>query len=156
MLLITSIYEILAMIFFSERSPEYFGSFSKALFTLFQVGTGDGWASDIARPIFVGSDGLLADETDSAIREQQSLDAPTALFFVSFIVFVAWTLLQVVVAVLLDNFTAAADHEKQRKAQAKAKEEVRTPFIYVIDPFLAALAHFDTSHDLTKRPLLSA
>jgi len=30
-----------------------------------------------------------------------------ALFFVSFIVIVGWTLLQVVVAVLLDNFTAA-------------------------------------------------
>ena len=37
------------------------------------------------------------------------------MFFVSFVVLVAWTLLQVVVAVLLDNFTAAADQEKQRK-----------------------------------------
>ena len=33
----TSIYAILAVNFFAGRSPEYFGSFSKALFTLFQV-----------------------------------------------------------------------------------------------------------------------
>ena len=35
-------------------------------------------------------------------------------------------------AVLLDNFTAAADQEKQRKALAKAKEEGRTPVVYAI------------------------
>ena len=53
--------------------------------------------------------------------------------------------MQVVVAVLLDNFTAAADEEKQRKAQHKAKLEGRTPVVYAMDPLLAALAHFDTS-----------
>ena len=132
MLLITSIYAILAVNFFSHKSPEFFGSFSKALFTLFQVCTGDGWASDIARPIFDGADN----------PEEAGLDAATAGFFVSFVVIVAWTLLQVVVAVLLDNFTAAADMEKQRKAQAKAKEEGRAPVVYAIDPLLAALAHF--------------
>ena len=52
MLLVTSIYAILAVNFYSCRSPEFFGSFTRALFTLFQICTGDGWASDIARPIF--------------------------------------------------------------------------------------------------------
>ena len=56
MLLVTSIYAILAVNFFAERSPEFFGNFSKALFSLFQVCTGDGWASTIARPIFSGAD----------------------------------------------------------------------------------------------------
>lgn len=41
--------------------------------------------------------------------------------------------------------------QKQRKAQAKAKEEGRAPVVYAIDPLLAALAHFDTSEDLSKR-----
>ena len=141
MLLVTSIYAILAVNFFAERSPEFFGNFSKALFSLFQVCTGDGWASTIARPIFSG-----ADDPDG-----EKLDIGTACFFVSFVVIVAWTLLQVVVAVLLDNFTQAADQEKQRKAAAKAKDEGRTPIVYAIDPLLSALAHFDTSEDLSKR-----
>ena len=54
---------------------------------------------------------------DEDAQDAGGLDGYAALFFISFIVFVAWTLLQVVVAVLLDNFTAAADQEKARKAQ---------------------------------------
>eukprot|EP00960_Hanusia_phi_P068162 766775-Hanusia_phi.AAC.1 len=139
MLLVTSIYAILAVNFFSSRSPEYFGSFSRACFTLFQVCTGDGWATEIARPIF--HDGSGGDGADHL-----GLDGSVALFFVSFIVIVGWTLLQVppaltcsslvlllarsnpllsssssspllpldltqvVVAVLLDNFSAAAEY----------------------------------------------
>jgi len=34
---------------------------------------------------------------------------------------------------------------------AKAKNEERTPVVYAIDPLLAALAHFDTSQDLSDR-----
>jgi hypothetical protein len=41
MLLVTSIYAILAVNFYACRSPEFFGSFTKALFTLFQVFIGD-------------------------------------------------------------------------------------------------------------------
>ena len=44
MALVTSIYAILAVNFYACRQPEYFGSFSRALFTLFQICTGDGWA----------------------------------------------------------------------------------------------------------------
>ncbi len=67
---------------------------------MFQICTGDAWASEIARPMVETPDG--------------SLDAGNAIFFVSFIVVVGWTLLQVVVAVLLDNFTEASNAEKQR------------------------------------------
>jgi hypothetical protein len=84
MLLITSIYAILAVNFYADRSPEFFGSFSKALFSLFQVCTGDGWASSIARPIFTGADN----------PDTEPLDVATAAFFLSFVVIVAWTLLQ--------------------------------------------------------------
>ena len=61
---------------------------------MFQVCTGDGWSDDIARPLFTGDPG---DRPDPGV----------AVFFVSFHVIVSWTLLQVVVAVMLDNFTAA-------------------------------------------------
>ena len=96
------------------RAPEFFGSFTKALFTLFQICTGDGWASDIVRPVFLSRCGENG-ESEEVPSEEQGMEGTTAMFFVSFVVLVAWTLLQVVVAVLLDNFTAAADQEKQRK-----------------------------------------
>ena len=34
--------------------PEYFGTFSRALFTLFQVMTGESWAEVVARPLIFG------------------------------------------------------------------------------------------------------
>jgi len=139
MLLVTSIYAILGVNFYSEASPHFFGTFSRALFTLFQVCTGDGWASDIARPIF------------SVNAGEGQLDGASAAFFISFIVIVGWVLLQVVVAVLLDNFTAAAEEEKQRLARLKSKFDGRTPVVHAIDPLLAALAHFDTTEDLSHR-----
>ena len=49
MLLVTSIYAILGVNFFAEAAPSMFGNFSRALFTLFQVCTGDGWASGMLR-----------------------------------------------------------------------------------------------------------
>eukprot|EP00961_Rhodomonas_salina_P077273 1036246-Rhodomonas_salina.1 len=36
-----SIYAVLAVSLFREKSPIRFGSFSKALFTMLQIGTGD-------------------------------------------------------------------------------------------------------------------
>eukprot|EP00961_Rhodomonas_salina_P068715 922496-Rhodomonas_salina.1 len=58
---------------------------------------------------------------------------------------------QVVVAVLLDNFTAAADKEKERMAQEQRDKEGRIAHTAPLDPLLGALAHFDTSTDLLKR-----
>ena len=50
--------------FFQERSPQYFGDFMTALFTMFQVLTGDSWASDVAREVFKDSEG---DQTDHSV-----------------------------------------------------------------------------------------
>jgi hypothetical protein len=141
MLLITSIYSILAVNFYAGRSQEFFGSFSKALFSLFQICTCDSWASEITRSILIGGED----------QGKEPLDKPTALFFMSFVVIVSWTLLNVVVAVLLDNFTQAANAEKELKAAVLAKQQGQTPVRYSIDPLLSALSHFDTSADLSHR-----
>ena len=57
-----------------------------------------GWsqASDIARPIFMTSphQSCGSELSDDSVVEEGTLDGPTAIFFVSFIVLVAWTLLQ--------------------------------------------------------------
>ena len=36
----------------SASDAELFGNFSKSFFTMFQCTTGDGWATDVARPMF--------------------------------------------------------------------------------------------------------
>jgi len=50
--LVTSIYSILGVSFFKgsgDVGEELFGTFFRALFTMFQVCTGDGWSDDVAR-----------------------------------------------------------------------------------------------------------
>ncbi|KAJ1494251.1 hypothetical protein T484DRAFT_1766485 [Baffinella frigidus] len=158
MFLVTSIYAILGVSFFKDRNEEFFGTFTKSLFTLFQVCTGDGWASDIARPIFAGYD-MASEEKyryNITLAKEHNylgpdLDGGVVLFFGTFIVVVAWTLLQVVVAVLLDNFTTAANEEKERDARQKSDSDGRVPSVFAIDSLLAVLAHFDTAKDLNDR-----
>jgi hypothetical protein len=139
MLLVTSIYAILGVNFFVESAPEQFGTFTRALFTMFQVCTGDGWATDLTRPLMKKS------------NPDGTLELGTCLFFISFIVIVGWVLLQVVVAVLLENFTEASYQEKDRILREKSKFNGRTSVVNVIDPLLAGLAHFQTTDDLNKR-----
>jgi len=99
-----------------------------------QVLTGDAWASEIARPLF-----------------QTRFDGPVVAFFGSFIVIVGWTLLQVVVAVLLEHFGAAANREKERALTQRAVEAGHSAPHFCTDPLMASLAHFDTNADLSQR-----
>jgi len=73
---------------------EYYGSFTRALFTLFQVMTGESWAEAIARPLMFGlyQDALFV-----------------SVFFVSFILLTQIVLTNVIVAVLLDKFVENPD-----------------------------------------------
>ena len=75
---------------------EYYGTFSRALFTLFQVMTGESWSEAIARPLIFG-------------LYNNSITA--AAYFVSFILLTQVVLINVVVAVLLDKFTAGDEPE---------------------------------------------
>ena len=73
-----------------DFGEEYFGTFSRALFTLFQVLTGESWAEMVARPLIFGytpSNSLLP-----------------SFYFSSYIVLMQIVLINVVVAVLLDKF----------------------------------------------------
>ena len=69
---------------------EYYGTFTRALFTLFQVMTGEAWAEAVARPLMFG-----------LYKENAIL---VSVFFVSFILLMQIVLTNVVVAVLLDKF----------------------------------------------------
>jgi len=58
LLLATAIFAVVAVDTLGESNPELFGSFSVSFFTMWQVGTGDGW-SDVAREFRRESDGML-------------------------------------------------------------------------------------------------
>jgi len=69
---------------------EYFGSFSKSLYSFFQVLTGESWSEAIARPVLWS-------------QTSPWLAVGSAVFFVSFVLVTAFVLTNVVVAVLLDK-----------------------------------------------------
>mmetsp|Transcript_21259 Transcript_21259/g.48808 ORF Transcript_21259/g.48808 Transcript_21259/m.48808 type:complete len:579 (-) Transcript_21259:171-1907(-) len=134
-LLVTAIYAILGVLSWKDRSEVRFGTFSAAMYTMFQVITMEGWSSEIARPMFDPSVGPL--------------DTGVAVYFASFVVIVGWILLPVVMAVLLDNFVQAAA-EDERKAQLKKEKAIRFS-VDPIAPLLASLSYYDTGEDLSGR-----
>ena len=82
---------------------EYWGTFFRALYTLFQVLTGDSWAEGVARTaMFSVRDGVWS-----------------ALYFTSFIIFTQIVLINVVVAVLLEKFV-----EDEEDAEATLSEKL--------------------------------
>ena len=132
--------------FFQEADPELFSSFSRAMFAMFQVCTGDGW-SLMAHRLFK----LMSPKENE--DDRQLVVPGVAVFFASFHIIVGWTLLQVVVAVLLDNFSSASMSEKVRMALEREKlnkDDTLSPDVLVLDPLLGALSHFGSHRELTE------
>eukprot|EP00854_Cymbomonas_tetramitiformis_P010731 gene10731-12698_t len=117
-ILVNAIYSILGVEFFVEIEPYYFRNFASAMLTMFQVMTGDSWATAIARPII--------DEYPIA-----------AIYFVSYILISNIMLVNVVIAVLLDKMVApdeddededngddtSSDHDSEDKEKAIDKRK---------------------------------
>eukprot|EP00854_Cymbomonas_tetramitiformis_P021669 gene21669-26063_t len=106
LILVSSIYSILGVEFFSDISPEFFKNFLTALFTMFQIMTGDSWG-EIARPII--------DEFPHA-----------AIFFVTYILIANIVLVNVIIAALLEEMVgedAQAVKEEAEKEKADAEEK---------------------------------
>ena len=83
---------------------EYYGTFSRALYTLFQVQTGESWSEAVARPvIFGGIHGLTA-----------------AIFFITFVILMQMVLVNVVVAVLLDSFSGSPQEDAPEEVGASS------------------------------------
>merc|ERR1711939_955432 len=70
---------------------EYFGTFTKSLYSFFQVLTGESWSEAVARP-------AIWFYYDDPIRAVGS-----GFFFVTYVLITAFVLQNVVVAVLLDK-----------------------------------------------------
>ena len=119
------------MSLFSDIAPDQFGRFNCAFVALFKIAAGDTWIDTLPT---LGPDGEL---------EWQS-----ALFICSFIVISVWVVLQVSVAVLLDNFVTVSmrmENEDQKKAsmERKAASQFQNP----LEPLIAKLANEYTSNE---------
>lgn len=93
-----------------RHGEEYYGTFSRALYTLFQVLTGESWAEAIARPLLFGYNPRNA--------------FGTAFFFTSFILLTQIVLVNVVVAVLLDKFVESAPEKDEATESVTLHREV--------------------------------
>merc|ERR1712137_342596 len=99
---------------------EYYGDFMRALYTLFQVMTGESWSEAFVRPLVFG---------------WNKSNATTAgVFFVSFIILTQIVLINVVVAVLLENFVTSDPDEDAE-----------------VDARIASCALQDTARDISSK-----
>ena len=132
---VACVYAVIGTHLFKERSKEYFGNFSRALFTMFQVLTGDSWASGVSRSLF----------------QDDQFEAKVAIFFISYILVAGVMLFNVVIAVLLDEFVASVSKEKQEaEVQERLHAEMRK-ITGCLDPLTRSLITFEDEEDLTIR-----
>jgi len=91
--------------------PEYFGTFSKSIYTFFQVLTGESWSEMVARP-------AIWYHYDSPIKAVGG-----AGFFVSYVLVTGFMLINVVVAVLLDKMSDQGSAEEEEEPKAAPKDD---------------------------------
>lgn len=111
---------------------------------MFQCVTGDSWASGIARPI------IQQDIEDG----DAEFELGVFTYFVSYMLIVSMVTVNVVLAVLLDEFLRAASSEKNAKAMADLYErngKILDQFETSIDPLLEDLTHVDSMDALHSR-----
>lgn len=94
--ILMGIWSVIGVEFFAGPEPQFFGNFSKAMFTMWQIMTMDSWSSGIARNIIFKHDYPLA-----------------AIFFISYIFIAGIVMTNVVVAILLDKYLEAMDKDKE-------------------------------------------
>ncbi|EKX36094.1 hypothetical protein GUITHDRAFT_117764 [Guillardia theta CCMP2712] len=129
LVIVTSMFAIISVDLYGTRRPDLFGNFELAIFTMYQCATGDAWASSVARPLFSSSDKTVM------------------IFFVVYMIISSMILLNVVVAVMLDNFIRCVNEEEQgiRKKQAENNRQGIDKSIRVLDPILSKLIVFDNA-----------
>jgi hypothetical protein len=124
--MVVAMYSIMAVSFFRIKEDggisDRFGTFGMALFTMFQFSTGDGW-TDVVREI--NNESTLA-------------SFGTSVFFVSFMIIVSIVLMQVVIAVLLEEFSKIGSDEQAQEVPL---------FIFNPNPFGAYMSNLSHAQD---------
>lgn len=103
---------------------EYYGTFMRALYTLFQVMTGESWSEAVARPLLFGM--------------YKSSAFTVGLFFVSLLILMQIVLLNVVVAVLLEKIVTPE--------KSAAEQELDDQMEELDERMAEALARLDKEH----------
>jgi hypothetical protein len=121
---------ILGVSLFADIAPDQFGRFNRAFVTLFRIAAGDTWIDSLPT---LGPDG--------------DLQWQPALFICTFIVCSVWVVLQVSVAVLLDNFvTVSMRMENDEKQQASMEKKAASQFQNPLEPLIVKLANEYTNN----------
>jgi len=102
MIILMGIWSVIGVEFFREATPQEFGDFFRAMFTMFQVMTMD--FSGIARAIMYDHGYPLA-----------------AIFFITYIFIAGIVMTNVVVAILLDRYLAAMDDDDVEEAKTRQR-----------------------------------
>jgi len=89
---------------------EYFGTFARSLYTLFQILTGDSWSEAVVRPIVMN------------VPMQSYENVGANFFFVLFVIIHMFLLVNVVVAVLLEKLAKAEQEETEKTADDNSVE----------------------------------
>jgi hypothetical protein len=114
---------IMGVTFFSDSAPNDFGKFDQAVITLFRVTTGGTWVEAIT------------------FDDAGAVSHKGAIFLVTYIFVVNWTLLQVSVAVLLDRFiSSSVDMQSEKRAVEEAKMLEKRHGRTALDPILRVLS----------------
>ena len=105
--IIMGIWSILGVEFFATYNAEYFGTFARAMFTMWQVMTLEGWA----------------EKADVLVYEN---DLPwAAFFFVSYIFIASIIMTNVVVAILLEKYLESTDQGKGHASATQPANRVK-------------------------------
>ncbi len=91
-------FSVIGVNIFGASYPEYFGSLSTSLFTLFQIMTLESWSSAIARPIM---DGVPF----------------AAIYFISFILIATYTTLNIFIAIVVNTMNEVSLKDLQEEEE---------------------------------------
>ena len=103
-------------------SEEYYGTFTRAWYSLFQILTGDSWSEVLARPVLSGwaqfaGDPAPPDSNGNVFVHNGMSNFISAMFFMSFVIINSFVLINVVVAVLLDKMVSQDEPDDGDEAE---------------------------------------
>jgi len=158
-MVVNAIYSVISTQLYGSLCPGMFGTFSTSALTLVQVGTGDGWMTDVVRPLqsfarngeLAGEGSECASVWSTAQSEElvAGYQALTAIFFTSYVVLVYVILLNVTISVLLEGFLSAIyDYEKEDERAKGVKEYQK--LAQPLDALLHLFSGFQSAENLSS------
>lgn len=116
--------------------PDLFGTFLRSFYSLFQVLTNESWSEAVTRPLFAG---LYRGGPSGPLVSMGDVGA--AIFFTSFVIINSVVLINVVVAVLLDQMCGepATEGPNAGPADSHGDEKLRSAGLGSEEPWVAGV-----------------